>query len=54
MTEAIVTICVIAFGALIVWSAYTDVQDSNRCKSMQMVVVHYEHNSYCANVGDLK
>lgn len=54
MTEAIVTIVIGCFMALMAWSIYTDHVDRDRCKELGRIVVHYEHKNYCANIGDLK
>lgn len=42
------------FMLLIALAVTGDHVSRDRCKALGMVVVHYEHKSYCANIGDLK
>ena len=54
MEEAVATLVVMLFVGLFVWAIYTDNNNQARCKSLEMVMVTYAHDSYCAKVEDLK
>lgn len=49
----IVLLVVVLCGSMVVAAAYSE-DDQKHCKSMNMVVVNYAHDSYCARVEDLK
>jgi len=45
---------IIFFLLFIAWAITEDHVSRDHCKELGMVVVQYEHKSYCANLGDLK
>lgn len=49
----IVLLIMVLCGSLVVAAVYSE-DDQKHCKSMNMVVVSYSHNSYCAKLEDLK